>query len=211
MSNSLLPSLCCSMIVLMNVPLSFSQIGVSVRLCWQIFTQGRAKKSSKIAPSGDWRREPPESSGQCATNWARQEICWAGDFWHELCLFMHHFTCWTSLISRVNRAWLYKPWRFRLATECWLSSVGRVLAWWSRGPGFNAHWEQFLTNSFLLFALCKDLSDHLSETPTVKNCKWNQNNWRRSGAFIVCKSIDPSRISLLLRKTMINIFKMSYI
>ena len=34
-------------------------------------------------------------------------ICWPGDFWSELC-FMHHFTCWTLFITRINRAWLYK-------------------------------------------------------------------------------------------------------
>ena len=36
-----------------------------------------------------------------------QWICWEGDFWNELC-FMHHFTCWTLFIFRMNRAWLYK-------------------------------------------------------------------------------------------------------
>ena len=48
------------------------------------------------------------------------------------------------------------------------SSVGRALVPWCRGPGFNPHWGQFLTN-FFCPSLCKNLSDNLTETPIVKN------------------------------------------
>ena len=48
------------------------------------------------------------------------------------------------------------------------SSVGKALAWRSRGPGFNPHWGQYLT-IFFCSSLCKDLSDNLTETPIVKN------------------------------------------
>ena len=34
-------------------------------------------------------------------------ICWRFLKWAFFCL-MHHFTCWTLFISRINRAWLYK-------------------------------------------------------------------------------------------------------
>ena len=34
-------------------------------------------------------------------------MCWAGDFWSGLC-FIHHFTFWNLIISRINGAWLYK-------------------------------------------------------------------------------------------------------
>ena len=91
------------------------------------------------------------SSGQCLTNWARQESVGQEISEVSFVCFMHHFTCWTLFISRINKAWLYKgPWRFRLATECWLSSVGKALAWGSGGPGFKPHWGQFLTNFFAL-------------------------------------------------------------
>ena len=47
-------------------------------------------------------------------------------------------------------------------TDSCLGSIGKALVLRSRGPGFNIHWGQFLTNFFLLF-LCKDLSDNLTE------------------------------------------------
>ena len=34
-------------------------------------------------------------------------MCWPEDFRSELC-FMHHFTFWTLVISRINRDLLYK-------------------------------------------------------------------------------------------------------
>ena len=33
--------------------------------------------------------------------------CWRFLKWTFFCV-MHHFTCWTLFISRINRAWLYK-------------------------------------------------------------------------------------------------------
>ena len=72
-------------------------------------------------------RIPPalieESKIEIASNWDRTQdllintrmFCWlchwgkcrAWDFCSDLC-FMHHFTCWTLFISRINRTWLYK-------------------------------------------------------------------------------------------------------
>ena len=51
-----------------------------------------------------------------------------------------HFTCWLFLESIEHD---FLRFRFRLATECWLSSVGRVLEWRSGGCGFNPDWGQF--------------------------------------------------------------------
>ena len=48
------------------------------------------------------------SSGQCLTNWARQESVGQEISEVSFVCFMHHFTCWTLFISRINRAWLYK-------------------------------------------------------------------------------------------------------
>ena len=48
------------------------------------------------------------SSGQCLTNWARQESVGQKISEVSFVCFMHHFTCWTLFISRINRAWLYK-------------------------------------------------------------------------------------------------------
>ena len=47
------------------------------------------------------------SSGQCLTNWARQESVGQEISEVSFVCFMHHFTCWTLFISRINRAWLY--------------------------------------------------------------------------------------------------------
>ena len=48
------------------------------------------------------------SSGQCLTNWARQESVGQEISEMSFVCFMHHFICWTLFISRINRAWLYK-------------------------------------------------------------------------------------------------------
>ena len=78
------------------------------QIIWQIFTQGKAKKnSSKIAPVGIETRTSG-SSGQCLTNWARQESIGQEISEVSFVCFMHHFTCWTLFISRNNRAWIYK-------------------------------------------------------------------------------------------------------
>ena len=122
-----------------SIPIEFFTIGVSVRLSDRSLHREEQKNSSKIVPSGDWNQAGRRSVGQ--------EISEV-----SLVCFMHHFTCWTLFISRINRAW-QRPWRFRLATECWLSSVGRALVWWSWSLGFNPHWGQFLTNCFLLFSV----------------------------------------------------------
>ena len=41
-------------------------------------------------------------------NWARQESVGQEISEVSFVCFMHHFTCWTLFISRINRAWLYK-------------------------------------------------------------------------------------------------------
>ena len=48
------------------------------------------------------------SSGQCLTNWARQEFVGQEISEVSFVCSMHHFTCWTLFISRINRAWLCK-------------------------------------------------------------------------------------------------------
>ena len=76
------------------------------QIIWQIFTQGTAKKILSI-PVGIETRTA-RSSGQCLTNWARQESVGQEISEVSFVCFMHHFTCWTLFISRINRAWLYK-------------------------------------------------------------------------------------------------------
>ena len=101
-------------------------------------------------------------------------MCWPEDFWNKLC-FMHHFTSWSFL--ELIEYDFKRPWRFKLATECWLHSVGRALAWSSRGHRFNPNWGQFLTKYFL-----QDLSDNLTEMRIVKNnneSKLYRENWLR--------------------------------
>ena len=92
------------------------------------------------------------SSGQCLTNWARQE----------------------SGGQEISR--------FKVATVCWLSSVGKALAWRSGGPGFKPHWGQLLM-IFFCFSLCKNLSDNLTETPIVKNSNGSSTNWLQMSAW----------------------------
>ena len=113
------------------------------------------------------------SLGQCLTNWARQESVGQEISEMSFVCFMHHFTCWTLFISRawsIEHDFIKAMKWFRLATECWLSSVGKALAWRSGGPGFQPHWGQFLTKFILpSFCVTLNLSDNLTETPIVKN------------------------------------------
>ena len=68
----------------------------SCQIIWQIFTQGRAKP-------GPADRQSNALSTELGRRSAGQEISEV-----SLVCFMHHFTCWTLFISRINRAWLYK-------------------------------------------------------------------------------------------------------
>ena len=87
--------------------LSFFTIGVSVRLSDKSLHREEQKKLWKIAPVGIETRTS-RSSGQCLTNWARQESVGQEISEVSFVCFMHHFTCWTLFISRINRAWLYE-------------------------------------------------------------------------------------------------------
>ena len=78
------------------------------QIIWQIFTQGKAKKIHQKLPPVGIETRTSISSGQCLTNWTRQESVGQEISKVSFVCFMHHFTCWTLLISRINRAWLYK-------------------------------------------------------------------------------------------------------
>ena len=75
-------------------PVEFFTIGVSVRLSDRSLHREEQKKLSKIAPSGIETRTSG-SSGQCSTNWARQESLGQEISEVSFVCFMHHFTCWT--------------------------------------------------------------------------------------------------------------------
>ena len=64
------------------------------------------EQNKKNVPTWDWTHNLKIISSMLC-QLCYQWICWEGDFWNELC-FMHHFTCWTLFIFRMNRAWLYK-------------------------------------------------------------------------------------------------------
>ena len=83
-------------------------------------------------------------------------------------LFVSCTTSHVGLCSFLESIEHERPLRFRLATECWLSSVGRALESWSGVCEFKLHWGQFL-KKFILFCVTLDLSDNLTETRFVKN------------------------------------------
>ena len=139
------------------------------QIIWQIFTQARAKKNrQKLLPVGIETRTS-RSSGQCLTNWARQESVGQEISEVSFVCFMHHFTCWTLFISRINRAWLYEDhedWGWQLNVD-----LAQLVRHWpedqeilvSNPTGGNFWWM------FFCFSLCKNLSGNLTETPIVKN------------------------------------------
>ena len=82
---------------------------------------------------------------------------------------MHHFTCWTLFISRINRAWLYKGhedsgWQLNVdlaqLVRHWAEDL-EVLV--SNLTGGN------LWRIAFCFSLHKDLLDNLTEMPIMKN------------------------------------------
>ena len=94
-----------------------------------------------------------------------------------------------------------RTWRFRLATECCLSSVGRALTSWSRGPGFNPTWGNFWRIFFALpcVKICH-LSDNLTETLIVKNSNIFECNKgisdKHSNSFVITCTFLRSQITL---------------
>ena len=78
------------------------------QIIWQIFIQGREKEFRQKLPSAGIETRTSRSSGQCLTNWARQESVGQEISEVSLVCFMHNFICWTLFISRINTAWLYK-------------------------------------------------------------------------------------------------------
>ena len=94
--------------LLIHVTLEFFTLGLSDAFLSDYLTvlsyTEQNKIHQKLSPVGfeltTFRSPVPRSA-----NWASKES--VGDVWSEL-YFMHHFTCWTLFISRINRAWLYK-------------------------------------------------------------------------------------------------------
>ena len=109
------------------------------------------------------------SSGQCLTNWARQESVGQKISEASFVCFMHHFTCWTLFISRINRAWLYKDhqdsgWQLNVdlaqLVRHWPEDVEVLVS----NPTGGNFWQFFFAHPCV-----KDLSDNLTEMPIVKN------------------------------------------
>ena len=138
------------------------------QIIWQIFTQGRAKNSSKIAPSGVWNQDlqiiRPMPYQLSYVN--IQLLAW---------IFMA-FIKSCSIDSRNEQSPTCevvhetKKGHFRnlLPNRFLPSSVGKALVWRSGGPGFKPHWGKILMK-FILFCVTLDLSDNLTETCIVKN------------------------------------------
>ena len=88
--------------------IEFFTIGVSVRLSDRSLHREEQKKFRQKLPPLGLETRTSRSSGQCLTNWARQESVGQEISEVSFVCFMYHFTCWTLFISRINRAWLYK-------------------------------------------------------------------------------------------------------
>ena len=117
------------------------------QIIWQIFTQGRANRIRQKLPPVGIETRTSGSSGQCLTNWARQES--VGQEISEVSFV--HFTCWTLFISRINRAWLYKGhedsgWQLNV-------DLAQMVGHWPHDPEVlvsNSTGGQFLTIFFAL-------------------------------------------------------------
>ena len=151
------------------VVVQFFTIGVSVRLSDRSLHREEQKKiRQKLSPLG-MKTRTSRSSGQCLTNWARQES--VGQEFSDVSsvCFMHHFTCWTLLISRINRAWLYKGhedsgWQLNVDWAQLVRHWPEDLEVLVSNPTGGNFWR------FFFFALpFVKMSDNLTEMPIVKN------------------------------------------
>ena len=176
--------------------LSFSRYAFC-QIIWQIFTQRRAKKNRQKLPPVGIETRTTGSWGQCFTNWARQEVCWAGDFWSELCLFRAALHMLDLNISRINRVWLYKGQEdsgWQLNVDLAQLMIQRS---WFQSP-LGAIFDEFFC-SFL----CKDLSDNLTETPIVKNSSDSGNLTLPTCLSITIKSLTNIKDVRLFPNTLI--------
>ena len=89
-------------------PFEFFTIAVSVRLSDRSLHREEQKKIRQKLPPVGIETRTSWSSGQYLTNWARQDSVGQEVSQVSFVCFMHHFTCWTLFISRINGAWLYK-------------------------------------------------------------------------------------------------------
>ena len=152
------------------VSFGFFTIGVSVRLSDRFNVTQNKINFVKNCPQWGWKPGPPDLQASALPTELSQHSVASLNL-HCLYKVMLYWSCsgneqspTCEVVHETNKA------HFRnLLTNRFLpSSVGKALAWRSRGPGFNPHWGQFLTN-FFCSSLCKDLSDNLTETPIVKN------------------------------------------
>ena len=88
--------------------IEFFTISGPVRLSDRSLHREEQKKFLQKLPPVEIETRTSRSSGQCLTNWARQESVGQEISEVSFVCFMHHFTCWTLFISRMNRAWIYK-------------------------------------------------------------------------------------------------------
>ena len=122
-------------------PFEFFTIDVSVRLSDRSLNRVEQKRFRQKLPPVGLETRTSRSSGQCLTNWARQESVGQEISEVSFVCFMHHFICWTLFISRINRAWLYKGhedsnWQLNV-------DLAQMVRHWPEDPEVlvsNAHW-----------------------------------------------------------------------
>ena len=71
------------------------------------FTQNKIY-FAKHCPQWSLNPQPPDHHSNALPSEARQESVGLEISEVSFVFFMHHLTCWTLFISRINRAWLYK-------------------------------------------------------------------------------------------------------
>ena len=156
------------------------------QIIWQIFTQGRAKKKNhqKLPPVGLKPGPPDLQANALSAELGRNLLSWRFLKW---ALFV---SCTTShvVISRINRAWLYKGhedsgWQLNV-------DLGQLVRHWPHDLEVlvsNPAGGKSLTNLFCS-SLCKDLSDNLTEAFIVKNSiakdRWRERRARIRSEFI---------------------------
>ena len=140
-----------------TILIEFFTIGVSVRLSDRSLHGEEQKKNRQKLPPVGIKTRNSGSSGQCLTNWARQESVGQGisEVSFVLCTA---FTCWTLFISRKGHE--DSGWQLNVDLAQLVRHWPHDLEILVSNPAGGNFWGIFLR---------KDLSDNLTETPIVKN------------------------------------------
>ena len=138
------------------------------QIIWQIFTQGRAKKICQKLPHWGLKPGPPDHEANALPTELSLHSVTSLNLHGLYKVMLYWFSPTCEVIHETNQAHLRNllPNRF----------LPSSLAPWSRGPGFNPHWGQFLTIFFALpcIKICQIIWQKRLSWKTQMQCTYSR-------------------------------------